>query len=68
MAKKKLYKILSPDGFPISIEKTEYGKREVKKALIEFADRYKKQGFYSSARYGPIEVEDIPYLCDVIPI
>jgi len=68
MAKKKLYQILSPDGFDISMEKTEYKLSETKKALTEFASRYTKQGHYSSAKHGRIHHLDIIKYCEVILI
>ena len=66
MAKKELFRLLSPDGIDIRHDKSTYGRNEVKNELQAFADRYKRQGYYSSMR-GRIPLEDIVDCCEVVP-
>ena len=60
------YQIFSPDG--ITIQKTESykTKKEALQDLERFKDQYRKQGFYSSAKYGKIHPSDIQDYCTFI--
>ena len=66
MPKIKRYRILSPDGFPFTMEDKTYTKSQVLKALKDFAKRYERQGYYSSPKYGRIHLLDIPDYCEVV--
>jgi hypothetical protein len=56
---KKLYEVLSPDGFPITCEPF-----KTKKAALEYiprwCERYQSQGYYSTARRDQIPLADLP--------
>jgi len=56
---KKLYNVLSPDGFPITFEPF-----KTKKAALEFVphwcQRYQQQGYYSTARRDQIPLHELP--------
>ncbi len=67
MAKAKKYRILSPDGFDIRMDKFSYSEKEIEKELEGFAKRYEMQGYYSSVKYGRIHLLDIADYCSVVP-
>jgi len=56
---KKLYDVLSPDGFPITCEPF-----KTKKAALEYVprwcERYQQQGYYSTARRDQIPLHELP--------
>lgn len=60
----KRFDIISPDGFPIDREAT-YTEEEIPKAIKEFTERYKSQGYYSSTNYGIIPLEDLKAYCTI---
>jgi hypothetical protein len=62
------YKILSPDGISIEFNKTYNSIIEAYRALINFKNQYKKQGFYSSNDYGHIHLDDLRDYCELIEI
>jgi hypothetical protein len=66
MSKIKKYRILSPDGFPITMENLTYTEKQLPQALKDFAKRYEAQGYYSSMLHGRIELLDIIDYCSVI--
>lgn len=61
----KKYRILSPDGFDIEMDKT-YTEAEIPKAFEDFKERFKAQGYYSNSNREKIPLEDIQDLCRVI--
>ena len=65
MPKAIKYRILSPDGFDIRMDKISYTEKQVPKELDNFTKRYERQGYYSSVRYGKISLDDISYYCRV---
>jgi hypothetical protein len=65
MAKKR-FNVLSPDGFPIHYENTYTSKKEALTAAKEWAEGYKRQGYYSSVRYGRIDLMDILDYCQLV--
>lgn len=67
MAKKK-YDVLSPDGFSINFSDTYTSKKAAIKAAENWADAYKRQGYYSSVKYGRIPIEDILDYCNLIEV
>lgn len=66
------YRIVSPDGIDISATKQLYKQSEVRKAIQDFANKYKEQGYYSQTCYNgykrQIAVSDIPDYCEVIEV
>lgn len=60
------FRILSPDGFDIRMDKFEYKEDEIENELKEFVKRYEKQGYYSSNN-GRIALENIADYCQVVP-
>jgi len=67
MAKKR-FNVLSPDGFPIHFSNTYATKKEAFYAAKEWAEGYKRQGYYSSARYGKINLSDLLDYCELIEV
>ena len=67
MPKVQKFRILSPDGFDIRMDKFSYTEKQVPQELEDFAKRYERQGYYSSPRYGRIPLEDIADYCSVVP-
>ena len=66
MAKVQKFRILSPDGFDIRMDKFTYTEKQVEDELNKFVKRYEIQGYYSSNR-GRIALEDLAECCHVIP-
>jgi hypothetical protein len=66
MPKVQKFRILSPDGFDIRMDKANYTEKQVPKELEDFTKRYERQGYYSSNR-GRIPLEDIADYCSVVP-
>jgi hypothetical protein len=66
MPKLQKFRILSPDGFDIRMDKANYTEKQVPKELEDFTKRYERQGYYSSNR-GRIPLEDIADYCSVVP-
>jgi hypothetical protein len=60
------YQILSPDGITIETTASYKTKKQALKALESFKNQYRKQGFYSSAKYGNIHPSDIQDFCTFI--
>jgi hypothetical protein len=67
MAKVQKFRILSPDGFDIRMDKFSYTEKQVQGELEKFTKRYEMQGYYSSNR-GRISLEDIADHCSVVLI
>lgn len=61
------FRILSPDGFDIEMNKTYRSENGIKKALKNFRKRYEHQGFYSS-RGTRIHLDDLAEECSVVEI
>lgn len=66
MKKTPKFRILSPDGFDIRMDKFEYKESEVKAEIKAFAERYTRQGYYSSNK-GRIALNEIADNCEVVP-
>jgi hypothetical protein len=60
------YQILSPDGITIETTASYKSKKQALQALERFKNQYRKQGFYSSAKYGNIHPSDIQDFCTFI--
>jgi hypothetical protein len=62
-----LYEVLSPDG--ISINRRRYRTEEkAVKELELWVKRYEFQGFYSTARWERIPLEDLAGRCRIIQV
>lgn len=61
----KTYVIISPDGFTIDREATYRGVRNARKAYKVWAERYREQGYYSSVKYGKIDLRDLHEFCEL---
>lgn len=59
------YRILSPDGFDISFDKT-YSIDEILPAFEEFKNRYKAQGYYSTSNRERINLDDLQDYCTLV--
>jgi hypothetical protein len=65
----KKYQIISPDGFNIDFSVSYYKTiKEAKEAFKIWQDRYIKQGYYSSTKYGRIDLSDLECYCQLIEI
>lgn len=67
MPKVQKFRILSPDGFDIRMDKHTYTEKQVPQELENFVKRYERQGYYSSVKYGRIHLLDIADYCSVVP-
>jgi hypothetical protein len=61
------FRILSPDGLDIRMDKYEYKEDELENELKEFVKRYEKQGYYSMSNREEIPLKDIADYCQVVP-
>ena len=59
----KKYIVLSPDGFTIDFIQSYSSKKEALQAFDQFKNRFKTQGFYSSIKYGKINLSDLKNFC-----
>lgn len=66
--KTKKYNVLSPDGFPIQFETTYTSMDEAYRAFKTWVARYEKQGYYSSADHGRIDLRDLEDFCQFITL
>ena len=72
MSKQK-YQVLSPDNIPINCEGAIYKTtKEAKRALKQWCENYRQQGYYSQICYNgynrKIEVDLLPDYCDIVAI
>lgn len=67
MAKKK-YDVLSPDGFSIHHSERFSSPKAALVAAKKWAEGYKRQGYYSSLRYGRIHLSDLLDYCELIEL
>lgn len=67
MAKKKIYNVLSPDGFSIHPTDTYTSKKAAFIAFDEWKKRYEQQGYYSSNN-GRIPLKDLADYCQLIEV
>ena len=65
----KKYQVLSPDGITIEFENFYYrSMKKAKEAFIKWKGRYIPQGYYSSSRYGRINLVDLEGYCKFLTI
>jgi hypothetical protein len=68
-SKAKKYQILSPDGFTIDFNVSYYTSiKKAKEALKNWLERYKIQGYYSSSKFGRINLLDVEDYCQLIEL
>lgn len=64
MANKK-YQVLSPDGFTLERDVPYYtSRKKAIEALTKWKENYRKQGYYSSVKYGRIHLDDLIDYCE----
>lgn len=61
--KKFKYDILSPDGFGMYRDKTFSSPDKAWAEFEKWKERYKMQGYYSSAKYGRIPLDNLKDYC-----
>ena len=67
--KNKKYQILSPDGFSIDFNVNYYRSiKQAKQSFKTWLERYKTQGYYSSTKYGRIDLTDLECYCTLIEL
>jgi hypothetical protein len=62
-----MYAIYSPDGFTITIDNFNT-KKEAKEQFNIWLQRYERQGYYSSARYGRIPLDEVESYCELVKL
>ena len=63
------YQILSPDGFTIEREPSHYtSKKKAMESFLKWKENYKRQGYYSSTKYGRIHLSDLGEYCQFIKL
>lgn len=63
--KKKLYDVISPDGFTIRIGVEPFkSMKEAKKYFEMWKKRFESQGYYSSVKHGRIHLLDLEDFCE----
>ena len=69
MSNNKKYQILSPDGFTIDFSISYYRSlKQAKQSFKTWLERYKTQGYYSSTKYGRIDLIDLEDYCQLIEL
>jgi len=64
--KQKRYQVLSPDGFTLEREVFSYpSKKKAMEAFKNWKENYKRQGYYSSVKYGRINIDDLHDYCSL---
>ena len=62
------FDVFSPDGFAIDREEV-YPTREVAvEKFNEWKKRYEQQGYYSSAKYGRIPLDELEDYCTIVEV
>lgn len=57
--------VISPDGFSIDREATYADITEAKNAFVKWKKRFKLQGYYSSDKFGRIDLDDLHEYCNI---
>lgn len=61
------YRVLSPDGFDIAFDVYKYGSmKKAQAALAAWCERYKAQGYYSTAGWEHIPLDELPARCSIV--
>jgi len=59
--------VLSPDGFSIHYEDTYSTPEEAEQKAREWVKNFESQGYYSSAQYGRIPLNEVLDYCRIVP-
>ncbi len=60
------YNVLSPDGIPIAPKP--FASRKAAQAFIPlWCKRYERQGYYLTAQWEKIPLEELPYCLRIVP-
>jgi hypothetical protein len=62
-----MYAIYSPDGFTITFDNFKT-KKEAKEQFNIWLQRYERQGYYSSVRYGRIPLDEVESYCELVKL
>ncbi len=65
---RKKYDILSPDGFSIQFQGYFPSIKKAKEQFAIWLKRFEGQGYYSSASYGRIPLNEVEQYCTLIEI
>jgi hypothetical protein len=57
------YAVISPDGFTIEAKPSYPTQYKAWTTFVQWRERYKAQGYYSSVNYGRIPLEDLHEFC-----
>jgi hypothetical protein len=63
---KKLYDVLSPDGFPITCESFP-SKKAALAAVPLWCSRFERQGYYSTSNREQIPLDELPRCLEIVP-
>lgn len=61
----KKYDVITPDGFSISRDQIWDTPEEAIEAAKKWVKGYERQGYYSSNKFGRIDLEDLLDYCDL---
>ena len=62
------FDVISPDGFAIDREETYPSVEVAENKFNEWKKRYEQQGYYSSAKYGRIPLDELDSYCTIVEI
>ena len=65
---KEKWNVLSPDGISVHFSDTYSNKDDAIKAFEKWRDRFKIQGYYSSAKFGRIPLDELDDFCELIRV
>lgn len=68
MATVTKYDVLSPDNFSISFDEIWDSPEEAQKAAEKWVERYRQQGYYSTANRERIPLDELITWCKIVPI
>jgi hypothetical protein len=60
------YDVISPDGFSIERDAVYNSLIEATQALEKWRERYERQGYYSSVKYGRIPLDELNQYCRIL--
>ena len=62
------FQIISPDGFTIERDQISYDKADVEPAFNKWKCRFESQGYYSSVKYGRIDLSELINYCVIAKV
>ncbi len=66
MKEQEKYNVLSPDGFTLTADDNYNSIEEAEQKTLDWCERYRVQGYYSSVSYGRIPFNEIKDYCKII--